>query len=176
MASAFRSTVYVRIRRRWLGVRVLSWSGKVFVWEGAAEAVLVSGKKGQIDAFPIGAGLPKWAVLSRQFLAFAHPRVLVDGYRETGCVLKSWLRQSGWKPKNGATFVLHVVDSWEGGLGEIEWRALNQLVREATGAAHTVVIEGGPELSDPEILRFARARSLPMPYRPLESLTAGFEG
>lgn len=175
MASTFRSTVYVRIRRRWLGVRVLTWSGKVHVWEGGAEALLVSGKKGQLDAFPVGGALPKWAVLSRHFVAFAHARVLIDGFRETGCVIRSWLRQSGWRYKNGAIFVIHVVDAWEGGLSELELRALNQMVREM-GASHSVVIEGGPELSDPEILRFGRARGLPMPYRPVESLTASIEG
>jgi hypothetical protein len=146
----------------------LTWSGKVHVWEGAAEAVLVSGKKGQLDAFPAGAALPRWAVLSHQFVAFAHPRVLIEGFLETQSLIRSWLRQSGWKYKSGVVMVLHVVDSWEGGLSQLELRALQEMAKEL-GASHSVVIEGGAELSDPEILRFGRAKGLPLPYRPLEA-------
>lgn len=167
MPSAFRSTVYVRIRRRWLGVRVITWSGKVHVWEGAAEAILVSGKKGQIEAFSASEALPRWSVLSRQFTAFAHPRVLIEGYTETTGVIRAWLRQSGWKHKAGTSMVIHVLDHWEGGLSELELRALQQMAKEL-GASQSAVIEGGAELTDPEILRFARTKGLPLPYRPVE--------
>jgi hypothetical protein len=150
----------VRIRRRWLGVRVLTWSGKVHVWEGAAEAMLVSGKKGKVQAVPNGVALPpwavlSWAVLSHPFVAFAHPRILIEGFMETESLLRAWLLLAGWKPRSGTIFVLHVLDAWEGGLSQLELRALQQLAKEV-GAVRSVVVEGGPELSDPEILRIAR--------------------
>jgi hypothetical protein len=108
-------------------------------------------------------------VLSRQYIAFAHPRVLIDGFTETSRVLRSWLRQSGWKHKSGAVIVIHLVDAWEGGLSQLELTALQQLAKDM-GASHSVIVEGGPELSDPEILRFSRARGLPLPYRPMEAI------
>ncbi|MGV3618982.1 MAG: hypothetical protein ACO1SV_26950 [Fimbriimonas sp.] len=169
MTPSLRSTVYVRIRRRWLGVRILTWSGKVHVWEGAAEAMLVSGKKGQVQAVPSGAALPAWAVLSHPFVAFAHPRVLIDGMMETQSLVRAWLQQAGWKPKSGTIFVVHVLDAWEGGLSQLELRALQELAKQV-GAGRSIVVEGGPELSDPEILRVARTPGLPMPYRPIDAL------
>jgi hypothetical protein len=167
VSSAFRSTVYVRIRRRWLGVRVLTWSGRVHVWEGAAEAVLTSSKKGQVTAVPSMAALPSGVVLSRPFTAFAHPRVVLDSLDETEAVVRAWLRQSGWRPTPRAVVVLHVVDAWDGGLSQLELRALMELGKRI-GAKRTMIVEGGNEFTDPELLGLVRTRDVPVPYRPAE--------
>ena len=147
----------------------MTWSGKVHVWEGAAEAVLVSGKKGQLVAVPAGAAMPVWAVLTRPFVAFAHPRVILEGARETEALVRSWFTLSGWKHKPGAAMIVHVIDSWEGGLSQIEIQALEEMAKRL-GFRRAIIVEGGPELIDPQILKLARTSDLPNPYRPTDAL------
>jgi len=156
MAHPFQSVAYIQIRRRWLGIQVLTWSGKTGEWIGAPDVLLVQGKKGEVQAYL--ADDPK--VLSKApfgaFSAFAHPRVLIDRFDDTCRVIDVCLKKAGWKKQMSyAVLVFHIRDEWAGGISDIEQKALMDLAKKL-GANRTTLVNSMRELSAPEILQIAR--------------------
>jgi len=52
----------------------------------------------------------------RPFVAFDHPRVLIDNFDLTERTIRVCLRRAGWKKAGlGGAFIIHVRDEWAGG-------------------------------------------------------------
>ena len=83
---------------------------------------------------------------------FAHPRSLISDFTGAAQVLKALLSRMPAKPFWMATplIVLHPTEEQEGGLTQIEIRALHELMFSA-GAAKALLWQG-PDLSDAELL------------------------
>jgi hypothetical protein len=155
--TAFRSIVYLQIRRRWLSVRVLTWSGGDFQWQGPAEAFVTTNRKGRTVLIEADAARANPGLSGRLIQLFAHPRVLIDGYPETRDFVEFAIRQSGYKSiAKKLIFLIHVRDQWEGGLADIELRVLREIATSC-GAGECRFVDQPYELSPPEILEIARS-------------------
>jgi hypothetical protein len=139
-------------------VRVLSWSGGDSRWEGVPEVLIARDEKGNERAIPLEHGLAYATAGARRFVLFdSHPRVLIDGWEESRLALQLFLKLAKLKKLVRPFFVLHLIDPLEGGLSELERRALIQLSHEC-GAGAARVMESGPVLSPPEVLAIARRK------------------
>jgi len=155
MANPFRNVVYLQIRRGWISFRVLTWSGGDFRWEGLPEARIVVRKKGErvaVDPF----SRPDDGYL---FTPFTHPRVLIHNVDDTERVLRLALKRTGLRRMVARPlFMVHLRDPLDGGLSDIEHRALFELTQRL-GAAGFLLLNGPYELPAPEVLRIARAKN-----------------
>jgi|GEM_PF-3571597 len=157
MAHPFQSVAYIQIRRRWLGIQVLTWSGKTSEWSGVPEVVLVQEKSGQVRAYwpddPKILNRPAFGL----FTAFSHSRVVIDRLDDTQRALDLCLRKAGWKKlMSVAVFVLQIQDEYEGGLSEVERRGLVEVSRRL-GAHRVLLLNVARHLSAPEVLQIARS-------------------
>jgi len=152
MPRLLENVVYVQIRRGWLSIELLGWSGKRGEWSGPAQVALVSDRKGQLVArtsseanlLEINPGVP--------FTAFSHPRVLIHDFDKTELLVRHLLRKTGFKKGLlRTTFVVQVMDQWEGGLTDIEFRAVIELFRRM-GAGRVLPIEAFRPLTPPELV------------------------
>lgn len=156
MPGPFQSVAYLQIRRRWLGIQIMTWAGRTGGWAGAPDALLIRDRRGRPMAFAPDDPRVVNAVQARPFSAFTHPRVFFDGISETAAVLTVYLRKAGWRRSSGPwTFVIHSRDEAFGTLTDVENRALTSLCR-GLGAARVLIVEAGRELTPPEVLQVAR--------------------
>lgn len=157
--SPFRSTVYLQIRRRWISVRVLTWSGGDFRWEGTAEIFIAPGPKGKELIVSGEAARTNPAAVGRFFTAFAHPRAFIDNFEDTFRVISQALIEAGYKGRGKRLFYLvHLRDQWEGGLSDVERRALAEGLRQFCGAGEVHLSDAPHELTPPEVLAIARGK------------------
>ena len=157
MRKLFQTVVHLQIRRRWLSARVLTWAGGDFQWEGVPEAFLGTDSKGRISARSVDDAYLAPHGAGRLFTAFAHPRTIIDGFDDTIHVVRHCIRQGGYRPRSkNLTFVVQILDQWEGGLSDIERRALTEMCREC-GAKTVRFAEGPHALTPPEILHIVKA-------------------
>ncbi|MEZ0327527.1 MAG: hypothetical protein ACAH95_16635 [Fimbriimonas sp.] len=155
--KAFQSIVYLQIRRRWLSVRVLTWSGGDFCWHGPAEIFITADSKGQPTLMSPEAARTNPTLVGRFFTAFAHPRAFIDGFDETRALIKFYIRESGYKTRSKKLiFLVHLRDDWEGGLSDVESRALVDICRQC-GASEVRMADQPTELTPPQVLEIARS-------------------
>ncbi|HSI72950.1 MAG TPA: hypothetical protein VK934_07210 [Fimbriimonas sp.] len=158
--KAFQSTVYLQIRRRWISVRVLTWSGGDFQWEGTAEIFISADAKGRPLVVSGEAARTNPAAIGRFFTAFAHPRAFIDNYEDTFRVISQALIEAGYKGRaKRLMYLVHVRDAWEGGLSDVERRALNQGLHEFCSAGEVKIVDQPYELTPPEVLSIARGKA-----------------
>jgi len=131
-------------------------------WSGPAEVVFAKDLKGRDKVF-----LPEdpqlfGAMGHRSFTAFNHPRVVMDDFLHTGAMLGMLARRLGVRRSMVSwNYVVQVQEEWEGGLADIERRALIEVVRE-NGAQHVLLVTGSRDLTPPEVLRLAQRRNVPI--------------
>ena len=149
-------TIYARVRRHWLSIRVLTNKGCIGEYEGTASIAVR--QAGAADGEVIAAGDEAIALDGGQDVhlhhAFNHPRVLIGGFDSALLVVRHFLRRAchGRLPLLGFTLVLHVQEELEGGLTDVESRALMELGLRA-GARKVVICQEPQTLSDDEIMQ-----------------------
>ena len=143
--------VYIRIKKDWLSVKDVS-SGKMY--ENTPD-VAIQNVKGVKAIAAIG----KDAWIEKQkhedeievVNGFNHPRVIIDDFTVAEKTIVYFLSQISdnkiIRPNPGV--ILHVTEELEGGLTQIEIRALQELA--AGAGASKVSVWDGRELSDKEI-------------------------
>jgi len=158
-----------------MGIQVMTFMGRMTEWSGVPEAVFAKDLKGKDKVFLPDDPALLSAMEHRPFRAFSHPRVVMDDFFQTGAMLRAMLRRFGVRKSVVPwVYVIHVQDEWEGGLADIERRALIHLARE-NGANHALLVTGNRELSPPDLLRIAKRRVMPDadPAAPLALDTIG---
>ena len=135
-------TVYLRVRRHWLSVRVVPRQGEAVQVEGIARIAVRQPNKGNQEVIGIGEEAIAFANLPDVTIhdAFCHPRVLIGGFDEARLVVYEFLRRAcgGKKPLLRFGMVIHVAADLEGGLTDVEDRALQELGLRL-GASHVTV-------------------------------------
>ena len=151
--------VYVRIRPHWVSVRVLPHRGGATQTEGMARVVMgrtINGAEGVIalgdEASTLAAGQ---GVTIHE--AFCHPRVLIGGIDKAQLVVGEFLRRAcgGKKPLLRFRMVIHLPDEVEGGLTDVEERALMEFGLRL-GASRVVISQEPVELSDEQVVALGR--------------------
>lgn len=158
MSRPLQNVVYLRIRRKWLGVQILTFTGRVREWAGTPEAIFTRDRKGKERAYVLDDPMQHAGAARQSFVAFDHPRVPFSNFGQTQETLRAYLEAAGWK--KGLlphTFIFHLLDDWEGGLSDIEVRAFIQMGREI-GAGTCLVVNSREEMSIPHVLRMAKQR------------------
>ena len=147
-------TIYARVRRHWLSIRVLTNKGCIGEYEATASIAVRGAAEGEVIA--AGEEAEAWDGTPDVLLhhAFDHPRVLIAGFDSALLVLRHFLRLAchGRLPLLGFTLVLHVQEELEGGLTDVESRALMELGLRA-GARKVVICQEPQTLSDDEIMQ-----------------------
>lgn len=156
------ATLSVRIRRRWLSVRLLTSRGCLGEYENmACIAVLQSdGAEGEVIAAGEDAALLEGQKGVVVHSAFHHSRVFVSGVDATVRVLRHFIREAcrdRW-PLVRPRMVLHVQEQMEGGLTDVETVALVRIGLLA-GAVSVIISQESGTLNDAEILKLARRSS-----------------
>lgn len=151
IAGFFRRPLYVQLSAEWLSVRD---PARGITVAGPAEIALRNeGKKTIVVAYGQSA---RDALLVEPDLSlrrpFAHPRSLLSDFVLAEVLLKAFiyeLRDGAWL-KLAQQIILHPLGEFDGGLTQIECRALRDL---ALGAgASDVILWQGRKLSDAEAL------------------------
>ncbi len=155
MSNLFENVIYLQIRRRWLGVQYLGWSGRQGEWVGVPEVTFVVNHKGRVHAVDHD---HVEASGGNRFVAFSHPRTLLHDFDNTKIALIHLIKKSGARPGLGRpTFVVQVAEEVEGGLTDIELRALIEMCK-GVGAGRVLPVAAPRPLSPPEILQLVRGR------------------
>lgn len=157
-----RSAVYVRIRRHWLSVQVLTSQGCIGEYENTACIAVssVRGRNGQV----IAAGNEAVRLGSQEDVAlhdaFNHPRVFVSGVDSTVMVLRHFIREAykSKRPILRPRMVIHVQEQIEGGLTDVEAVTLMRVALLA-GAGGCIISQEPGTLSNFDVLRLAREAS-----------------
>lgn len=118
-------------------------------------------KRGEREVFELDQGVSEGILSERTFCLFSHCRVAIDQFDDTCTGMKMLLRQAKLKraPTKPA-YVFHLREDWPGGLADIERRAFYELGKQC-GAGRVLICEQSAELSPPEILALAKAKSAP---------------
>ena len=156
MFDFFKNTVYLRIKPNWLSVlQVETWHEY-----GDVPALAIEQKNGKKVVVAVGrkatkmSGMPNIIVVD----GFKHPRTIIADFSVAELTVKHYLKQvlSGSWFMVSPIMVIHPQVSLEGGLTQVEIRALVEL---GIGAgARKVYVWEGPELTKEELreLRFSR--------------------
>lgn len=154
--SFFNQAIYVQLARDWLMVRdprtgrsVADVPELALQQEGGKTIIVGAGAMArQAEAAMSGVTVVN---------PFAHPRTLISDFTAAVEVLKLFLERLQPQPLGlpfrlspNPRMVLHPLGSYEGGLTQVELRALHELALGA-GAAEAVVWEG-PALRDEQVL------------------------
>jgi hypothetical protein len=158
VARPFQNVVYLRVRRRWLGVQVLTFAGRVSEWVGPADVVFAQDLKGKPKVYLPDDPALFSAMSHRPFTAFGHPRVLMDDFNATSEAVAEFLRRAGYRKfPMGTVFIVQIQEEWEGGLSDIERRAMVEMCRHS-GATNVLLVTGSRDLAPPDLLLIARRR------------------
>lgn len=105
----------------------------------------------------------------RRFTAFNHPRLLIDQVDLTEKTLQIFLKKAGAKGFAFPTkWVVHLADEMEGGIADIEIRALSEVIRKLGGQL-TAMVTAARHLTSPEILELGRRKDANTPlYWPID--------
>jgi rod shape-determining protein MreB len=138
--------VSVRLSRSRLQVVNVSDGAK---WEGAATISVDENASGKLIVTAVGASAQ--SARGRKIYPFQHPRVLVSDYTAGEKVLQHAIREvlkRKWFAP-APVVVIQVTEHLEGGVSDIEWRALIEMAQGA-GARQVYPVKSGV-LSDSEI-------------------------
>jgi rod shape-determining protein MreB and related proteins len=149
LASLLRSTIYVQISRDRLRVRDPKKGREL---AGPPElAITGTGTKVKVVGFGDSARVPRPFPVEI-LRPFAHPRTPVSDFTVAEQLLRAFLRSLIARPWFAASprIVMHPLEDYEGGLTQVEIRALRELAL-GTGASEAVVWVG-PDLNDADLL------------------------
>jgi hypothetical protein len=144
---------YIRIQRNFVSVRILASKGSGGFFEDIPQFAYHSHSKKEV-AF--GSAASAYADSRGYDLAqvFNHPRVVIHDIDNTERVLRYFIDQALHAKRTSLflrpRFVIHIIDTWEGGITDIEKEALKQL-SERLRAKGMVLCEGPDELTEPEV-------------------------
>jgi MreB/Mbl protein len=145
-------TAYIRIQRDFLSVRVVARKGAGGYYEDVPQFAYHTHSK-QVLAY--GSAATPYADARGYEMArvFHHPRLVVHDLEHTYKVLRYFLDQALHRriPFLRLHFVLHLLDTWEGGVTDVEKTALIQVCRDL-GAKGIVLCLGSDEISEAEVL------------------------
>lgn len=147
--SWLKATVYVRLRRDWLVVRDLA-TGREF--QDQPLLALQKQKAGEVILAVGEAALAEQGKEQVQLVnGFAHPRSVLNDFSIAEKTLGYFIRQlfSGSLFRPAPIVILHIMEDFEGGLTQIEIRALLELGAGVGG--REVYIWQGQELTDDAI-------------------------
>jgi hypothetical protein len=149
-------TAYIRVQRDFLAVRVVARKGAGGYYEDVPQFAFHSHSK-TIVAFGSAATPFADARGHEMVRVFHHPRLAVHDLENSEKVLKHFLDEALHRrvPFLRLNFVVHLLDNWEGGLADIEKRALIHLCRNL-GAKGIVLCTGPDEMSETEVLDLTR--------------------
>jgi hypothetical protein len=84
--------------------------------------------------------------------------MVVDSLEPSSAIIRFAMRESGYKRRaRNLLFLVHVRDSWEAGLSEIEESALTEVCRRC-GASQVRLLDQPFELAPPQLLEMAKGR------------------
>ena len=157
LRNLLRSTIYVRLKPERLSVLHVESGREV----SDVPALAIERKNGKAAVVAMGheasvkAGQPDITVTN----GFKHPRMVIADFTVAQETLKHFLKKviAGSIFIPSPVIVMHPLVTLEGGLSQLEIRALAELSMGAGG--HKVYVWTGPELSKDELgeLRFSRA-------------------
>ena len=147
-----RLTIYLRIRRHWLSVRAIPQRGNPVQIAGMARVALHQSDGGKATLIGEEAAHISASSEISVYDAFCHPRVLIGSFDAAEIVVREFLRRAygDKKPWQKFRMVIHPQDDLEGGLTDIEERALQELGLRL-GAGNIAIHQGQAELSDSEL-------------------------
>ncbi len=125
---AFGLAVDLTIRKHWLSVRIVPSRGEAVQVEGIAQAALR--RSAASVTYSLGIGEESAAFANGQDVvvvdAFCHPRVLIGGFDDAVIIVRAFLHCACGtrKPLFGYRLTVHVPSDLDGGLTDIEERAL----------------------------------------------------
>jgi len=123
-----RNRVYIRIRREWLSVRLITYGGAGHEFAGMSRVLLDHRIKGPAtigdearDAFEYDHGVT-------MYTAFNHPRAIISGFDVALVVLRQFLiKVNSDQQYLCADAVIQVIEPLEGGITDVEARTLKEL-------------------------------------------------
>ena len=145
----FKNTLYVRLSSDWIAVKHIE-TGKVF--EDKPVLALRSDHKGKRVVAAIGAEAEHLTSDSGITIhnGFHHPRVCISEFDIAEATLRYFFKNAiGKNTFIRPVGILHPIDNFEGGLSQMEYRALTELAI-ASGARRTFIWMGR-ELKDIEL-------------------------
>ena len=146
-----RLTIYMRIRRHWLSVRAIGPRGGIAQVEGLARAASREARGSALEVVAVGEEATALEGVEGVTIhdAFCHPRVIIGGFDAAQLVAGGFLRQicAGGNRWLRFRLIIHPQDDLEGGLTDIEERALKELGLRL-GASRVIVYQGAAELGD----------------------------
>lgn len=149
-------TAYVRVQRDYLSIRVIARKGSGGYYEDVPQFAFHTHSK-QVVAF--GSAATPYADARGYDMArvFNHPRLAIHDLENTYKVLKYFLDKALHRrvPFLKLHFVVHMLDTWEGGLTDVEKTALIQTCRDL-GAKGIVLCTGSDEMTETEVLDLTR--------------------
>ncbi len=156
---SFGLVVYIRIRRHWVSVRALPRRGEPTQIEGTARVAIGQAISGAEQVVAFGDEVSASAVGQDVTIhdAFCHPRVLISSIDTAQLVIGEFLRRAcgGKRPLLRFRMVIHLPDESEGGLTDVEERALTEIGLRL-GAGRVVISQETAELSDEQVVALVR--------------------
>ena len=156
---AFGVTVYLRVRRHWISVRVLPRRSEAAQAEGVARVAVRRNRQGIQEIIACGDEVSHLAEEQDVTVcdASCHLRVLIAGFDKAQPVVGEFLRRAcgGKRLLLRFRMVIHLLDELEGGLTDVEERAFQELGLRL-GASRVLVYQGAAELSDEQVVALGR--------------------
>ena len=149
-------TAYIRVQRDFLAIRVVARKGSGGYYEDVPQFAYHSHSK-HIVAY--GSAATPYADARGYEMArvFHHPRLAIHDLEHTYKVLRHFLDQAFHRrvPFLRLHFVVHLLETWEGGLTDVEKAALIQVCRDLN-AKGIVLCTGPNEMTETEVLDLTR--------------------
>lgn len=149
-------TAYIRVQRDYLSVRLIARKGAGGYYEDVPQFAYHTHSK-KVVAY--GSAATPYADARGYDMArvFHHPRLAVHDLEHTYKVLSYFLDKAMHRrlPFTRLYFVVHLLDTWEGGLTDVEKTALIQVCRDL-GAKGGVLCTGPDEIGEAEVLDLTR--------------------
>lgn len=125
-------------------------------WEGRPEAKVAANGGRTIVRLPEDQGFQ--IAMGDPFVAFCHPRTLIDGWDVTQTIIERRMRKLGIGRLFPPPAVVQIMDEWEGGVTDVEQRALMEMLRHC-GASSVRLIQSSRSLEPEEVRQVARDKS-----------------
>jgi MreB/Mbl protein len=149
-------TVYLRIQRDFLAIRVIGRKGAGGYYEDIPQFAYHTHSKKEVA---YGSEATPYAEMRGYEVArvFHHPRLAIHDLENTEKVLRYFLDKAlhSRMPFRRLNFVIHLLDTWEGGLTDLEKRALDEVSR-GIGARGIVLCTGPDEMTETEVIDLTR--------------------
>lgn len=152
-----RRRLYIRIGRERLSIRIVDRSGLTSEFSGVPKIIFFSNTSRDPIPNAVGDEVNKYNESDIDgviITEFRHPRVVIDDF-DLSVIMLSIFINKAVKNSGFESFdvILQITDNLEGGLTQIEKRALQELGLKC-GKGRCIVDTTNQELSDTEILNY----------------------